>query len=281
MPLRTARSVLKHNTALREFVTAMNVHPMAVIVAICFVYVVLGMAMESLSMITGFYETFRFAGVKPLTAGGDHLITLPILRALAKDGPVGLIQFDANSDKNDSYFGGHKYTHGTWVRRAIEEGLIDPKRCVQIGIRGSRYAPDGTDFAEKAGVTTLGMSVAGGVLRLRPQRTRPSIMTMPMPGMSPSCTLSSRSLPAVCWALSMNTKSAARPTSIRPQFRPRMRAVLPVAKQNTSSGGMLPRLDSSAIMRSSFNSGALKDTSFSRFMMSRANVPAAACCAVP
>jgi len=111
--------------------------------------------MESLSMITGFYETFRFAGVKPLTAGGDHLITLPILRAFAKDGPVGLIQFDAHSDTNDSYFGGHKYTHGTHVRRAIEEGLVDPKRCVQIGIRGTRYAPDGNDFAENAGVTTL------------------------------------------------------------------------------------------------------------------------------
>jgi guanidinopropionase len=111
--------------------------------------------MESLSMITGFYETFRFAGVKPLTAGGDHLITLPILRALAKDRPVGLIQFDAHSDTNDSYFGGHKYTHGTHVRRAIEEGLVDPKRCVQIGIRGTRYAPDGNDFAENAGVTTL------------------------------------------------------------------------------------------------------------------------------
>ena len=111
--------------------------------------------MESLSMITGFCETFRFAGVKPLTAGGDHLITLPILRALAKDRPVGLIQFDAHSDTNDSYFGGHKYTHGTHVRRAIEEGLVNPKRCVQIGIRGTRYAPDGNDFAENAGVTTL------------------------------------------------------------------------------------------------------------------------------
>lgn len=110
---------------------------------------------ESLAMITGFYETFRAAGVKPLTAGGDHLVSLPILRALAKDRPVGLIQFDAHSDTNDSYFGGHKFTHGTWLRRAIEEGLVDAKRCVQIGVRGTRYAPDGNDFAENAGVTTL------------------------------------------------------------------------------------------------------------------------------
>lgn len=111
--------------------------------------------LESLDLITRHYTRFKAAGTRPITAGGDHLITLPILRALAADGPVGLIQFDAHSDTNNSYFGGHKYTHGTWVRRAIEEGLIDPKRCVQIGIRGTRYAPDGNDFADNAGVTTL------------------------------------------------------------------------------------------------------------------------------
>ena len=110
---------------------------------------------NSLAMITGFYESFHAAGVKPLTVGGDHLVSLPILRALAKDGPIGLIQFDAHSDTNDSYFGGHKFTHGTWLRRAIEEGLIDAKRCVQIGVRGTRYAPDGNDFSENAGVTTI------------------------------------------------------------------------------------------------------------------------------
>jgi guanidinopropionase len=110
---------------------------------------------EALRLITDHYSTFKTASTRTLTAGGDHLITLPILRALAKDGPVGLIQFDAHSDTNDSYFGGQMFTHGTWVRRAIEEGLVDPKRCVQIGIRGTRYAPDGNDFAENAGVTTL------------------------------------------------------------------------------------------------------------------------------
>lgn len=109
----------------------------------------------SLGLIADHYAGFKAVNTRPITAGGDHLITLPILRALAKDGPVGLIQFDAHSDTNDSYFGGQKYTHGTWVRRAIEEGLIDPHRCVQIGIRGTRYAPDGNDFADAAGVTTI------------------------------------------------------------------------------------------------------------------------------
>ena len=150
---------------------------------------------ESLSMITQFYETFHSAGTKPLTAGGDHLITLPILRALTKDGPVGLIQFDAHSDTNDSYFGGHKYTHGTHVRRAIEEGLVDPHRCVQIGIRGSRYAPDGNDFADNAGVTTLyiedvyRLGIAGVIAEARRiVGDQPTYLTFDVDGIDPAYT---------------------------------------------------------------------------------------------
>lgn len=150
---------------------------------------------ESLSMITGFYETFRAAGTKPLTAGGDHLITLPILRALAKDSPVGFIQFDAHSDTNDSYFGGHKYTHGTHLRRAIEEGLVDPHRCVQIGIRGTRYAPDGNDFAENAGVTTLyiedvyRLGIAGVIAKTRDiVGDQPTYLTFDVDGIDPAYT---------------------------------------------------------------------------------------------
>ena len=110
---------------------------------------------DTLGRVEQFYHTLHDAGVVPVTAGGDHLITLPVLRAIAKDGPVGLIQFDAHSDTNDSYFGGHKYTHGTHVRREIEEGLVDPKRTVQIGIRGTRYRPDGDDFSQAQGVRTI------------------------------------------------------------------------------------------------------------------------------
>jgi ApbE superfamily uncharacterized protein (UPF0280 family) len=96
----------------------------------------------------------------------------------------------------------------------------------------------------------LGISVAGGVLRLRPQRTMPSIITMPTPGMSPSCTLSSRPGAGECWARSIKTKSASRPTSISPQLSLRIFAVLPVAKQNTNSAGILASDDSIATMRS-------------------------------
>ena len=76
----------------------------------------------------------------PLTLGGDHTITLPILRALTKKhGPVGLIHVDAHTDTNDEMFG-EKIAHGTTFRRAVEEGLLDLKRVVQIGQRAQGYA---------------------------------------------------------------------------------------------------------------------------------------------
>ncbi len=110
---------------------------------------------DSLGKVAGFFRRIHAAGARPVTAGGDHLVTLPILRAVAQGGPVGLIQFDAHADVNDSYFGGHRHTHGTWLRRAIEEGLVDPHRCVQIGIRGARYSADGGDYSDRVGIRTL------------------------------------------------------------------------------------------------------------------------------
>lgn len=101
--------------------------------------------MDALARITGFYVGLKARGITPLSAGGDHLISYPILKALAADGPVGMIHFDAHTDLFDDYFGGFKYTHGTPFRRAIEEGYLDPKRVVQIGIRGTMY--DGSDVA--------------------------------------------------------------------------------------------------------------------------------------
>jgi guanidinopropionase len=76
--------------------------------------------MDSLARIEGFFTRLHEAGAAPLTAGGDHLITLPILRAVARERPVGLVHFDAHSDTGDTYFGGEKYTHGTPFRRAVE-----------------------------------------------------------------------------------------------------------------------------------------------------------------
>ena len=95
-------------------------------------------------------------------------------------------------------------------------------------------------------LTTSGRTVAGGVLRERPMRISPSMMTMPIPGRSPLRILSRRSRPAECCARSKMTKSAARPGSTRPQLRRRARAVLPVAKQNACSVGTSPMLQRNA-----------------------------------
>ena len=107
--------------------------------------------MDSLRLIEGFFRDIRSHGARAIAAGGDHLVTLPILRALATDGPIGMIHFDAQSDTNDRYFGDNLYTHGTPFRRAVEEGLLDPKRVVQIGIRGSIYDSSDLDFAVSNG----------------------------------------------------------------------------------------------------------------------------------
>ena len=111
--------------------------------------------MDTLGRIERFFDKVHAAGAIPLSAGGDHLITLPILRAIARGRPVGMVHFDAHSDTWDSYFGGFKFTHGTPFRRAIEEGLLDPKRTVQIGIRGSLYQPGDMDWAYEQGIRVI------------------------------------------------------------------------------------------------------------------------------
>ena len=113
--------------------------------------------MDGLKRIEDGMRAIVETGAIPLSAGGDHLTTLPVLRAVAAGRPVGLIHFDAHSDTNDTYFGGNAYTHGTPFRRAIEEGLIDPKRMVQIGIRGSIYEPSEHDWARAQGIRVIYM----------------------------------------------------------------------------------------------------------------------------
>lgn len=88
---------------------------------------------------------------KPVTLGGDHTITYPILQAIKeKHGPVGLVHVDAHADVNDSMMG-CKIAHGTPFRRSLEEGLLDPKRVVQIGLRGTCYTPDDYQFCKDQG----------------------------------------------------------------------------------------------------------------------------------
>ncbi len=111
--------------------------------------------LDSLERVSAFYRGLVDQCIVPLTAGGDHLVTLPVLRALAADKPVGLIQFDSHTDLFDSYFNGSRYTHGTPFRRAIEEGLVDPARFVQIGIRGTAYNNDDIEWGLAQGVRII------------------------------------------------------------------------------------------------------------------------------
>ena len=108
---------------------------------------------DSLARITAYYTKVRAKGIMPMTAGGDHLVSLPVLRGLVgKGAPVAMIHFDAHTDFYDTYFGGFRFTHGTPFRRAAEEGLIDTSRVVQIGIRGTAYDGEDVEWARAHGV---------------------------------------------------------------------------------------------------------------------------------
>ncbi len=116
--------------------------------------VVPGFVTESYDKIVAGLEPIHRAGVVPIGVGGDHSIVLAELRAAAAvHGKLGLAHFDSHSDTWDAYWG-QKYTHGTPFLRAIEEGLIDPARCIQVGMRGSLY--DASDLQE---ATKLGLAM--------------------------------------------------------------------------------------------------------------------------
>jgi guanidinobutyrase len=110
---------------------------------------------KSIDIIEAGYDAILEQNCKPITLGGDHTISLPILRALKKKyGPVGIVHVDAHADINDHMFG-ERIAHGTPFRRAIEENLVDPKRMVQIGLRGTGYAADDFDWPEEQGVRVV------------------------------------------------------------------------------------------------------------------------------
>lgn len=112
--------------------------------------------MGSLDAIAGFYRTIKQAGVAPVSAGGDHTVVLPILRGIATNGPIGCIQFDAHADTLDELVG-NRFNHATPFRRAVEEGLVDPKRMLQIGLRGTRYSDEDIQYGYDVGMRIITM----------------------------------------------------------------------------------------------------------------------------
>lgn len=105
----------------------------------------------SVAIVEQHVERILETGCRPLSLGGDHTLTLPVLRAMAsRHGAVGLIHVDAHADVNEAMFG-ERIAHGTVFRRAVEEALIDPRRTVQIGLRGSGYTAEEFDWCRRQG----------------------------------------------------------------------------------------------------------------------------------
>jgi agmatinase len=132
------------------------------------------------------------AKARPIVIGGDHSISLPVLRALAKrHGPLALVQVDAHIDTWDEYFGG-KYFHGTPFRRAIEERLIDGRRFVQVGIRGPMYGEDDFDFHREHGITMIDIDqvrargIEWTIGEVRRVATGPMYLTFDIDGVDPA-----------------------------------------------------------------------------------------------
>lgn len=111
---------------------------------------------EAHDQIQAFYERVAAAGVVPLAVGGDHSISLPILRALGRGRPVGMIHVDAHCDTGDDYLGS-RFHHGAPFRRAVEEGVLDPARTVQIGIRGGINDREIWGFSHRSGMRVIYM----------------------------------------------------------------------------------------------------------------------------
>ncbi len=148
---------------------------------------------KSLASIREFFEKIIASGALPLAAGGDHTITLPILRALVTDEPVALVQIDAHSDTLDIMLG-ERYANGTPFRRAIEEDLLDPRYVIQIGIRGTLFDADEHAWAREKGITIIDidefyeLGVNGVIRKIHDLlKDRPAYLTFDIDALDPSC----------------------------------------------------------------------------------------------
>lgn len=158
--------------------------------------VIPGFIEDSYTAISRTLQPLAEAGIVTLGLGGDHSIALAELRSLAAvHGSLALVQFDSHGDLWDSYYGGHKYTHGTPFRRAVEEGLIAPQHSVQLGMRGPLYGPEDLQLARDLGFT---VRTTTQLLALTPQEvgalvrqrvgTSKAFLSFDIDFFDPSCT---------------------------------------------------------------------------------------------
>lgn len=151
------RAVREASTFLRSYNPALDVDPFQELTIVDYgdVDVVPGYAEPTFKAIEEELAKVVGSGAVPVSCGGDHSISLPILRALRKKySPISLVHFDAHSDCGKVYFG-KKYGHGTVFRRAVEEGLVQPESSIQIGIRGSLYSREERDYAPNLGFAVV------------------------------------------------------------------------------------------------------------------------------
>jgi guanidinopropionase len=110
---------------------------------------------EAHSEIEAFFRRVKGAGIRPLVCGGDHSVSLPLMRAIADPHePLGMIHIDAHCDTGDGYMGS-RFHHGAPFKVAVDEGLLDPKRVVQIGIRGSVHSMEMWKFSYESGMRVM------------------------------------------------------------------------------------------------------------------------------
>ena len=151
------RAIREQSSLIRSWHPVLKVHPFERLrVADCGDIDVNPSSIEATyAAITAKIDAVVAAGAAPVCVGGDHSVTLGVLRSLAKrHGPLGVVHFDAHPDTWDQYFGS-KFFHGTPFRRAIEERLIDPARMIQIGIRGPLYGPEDFAFHDEHGIDVV------------------------------------------------------------------------------------------------------------------------------
>jgi agmatinase len=151
------RAVREQSSLIRSWHPVLRVHPFERLrVADCGDVDVVPISIEeTYAAVSRRIDEVNAAGATPLCVGGDHSVTLPILRSLARrHGPLGVVHLDAHPDTWDQYFG-HKFFHGTPFRRAVEEGVVDPGRFIQVGIRGPLYGPEDFAFHEEHGIEAI------------------------------------------------------------------------------------------------------------------------------
>lgn len=186
------------STIIRGYNPAQRIHPFEVLSCVDYgdIAIVPGYIERSYREIEDGVAPLVHAGVIPILLGGDHSCTLAHLRAARSLAPVAVIDFDSHTDAWDSFYG-ERYNHGTWVRRAIEEGLIDTEHSVEVGLRGSIYSADDWALLERefglASLTTERMLELGAVETARTIRgivgDRPTFISLDIdvvdPGFAP------------------------------------------------------------------------------------------------